>query len=100
MIRLDFKPNSAYVDNRSKAILDDVALKLQHEPTSTATLFGAADDGEPARLATQRAENAKTYLTTSKGIDPQRIETKQGGQGRTVDVWTVPAGATAPTEDK
>src|SRR5262249_48047267 len=32
---LEFKPNSAYVDNRSKAILDDVALKLQQDPAST-----------------------------------------------------------------
>jgi outer membrane protein OmpA-like peptidoglycan-associated protein len=96
---LDFKPNSAYVNNRSKAILDDVALKLQQDPTSTAVLYGANDDKEPARLATQRAENTKTYLTKSKGIDPQRIQTKPGSQpGRTVEIWTVPAGATAPTE--
>jgi outer membrane protein OmpA-like peptidoglycan-associated protein len=95
--QLEFKPNSVYVDNRSKAILDDVALKLQQDPTSTAVLFGANDDKEPTRLATQRAENSKTYLTKSKGIDPQRVETKPGSQpGRTVDVWTVPAGATAP----
>jgi outer membrane protein OmpA-like peptidoglycan-associated protein len=101
MTQLDFKPNSAYVDNRSKAILDDVALKLQHEPTSSAVLFGASGDGEPSRLAAQRAENAKTYLTSSKGIDPQRIQAKSGGPaGRTVDVWAVPSGATAPTEDK
>ena len=95
--QLEFKPNGAYVDNRSKAILDDVALKLQQDPTSTAVLYGANDDKEPARLAMQRAENTKTYLVKSKGIDPQRIQTKTGGQpGRTVEVWTVPAGATAP----
>jgi outer membrane protein OmpA-like peptidoglycan-associated protein len=95
--QLEFKPNSVYVDNRSKAILDDVALKLQQDPASTAVLYGANDDNEPARLATQRAENTKTYLTKSKGIDPQRVETKPGSQpGRTVDIWTVPAGATAP----
>ncbi len=94
---LDFKPNSAYVDNRSKAILDDVALKLQQDPGSTAVLYGAADAGEPARLGAQRGENAKTYLTKSKGIDPQRLQTKPGTTaGRTVDVWTVPAGATPP----
>ena len=31
-MELDFKPNSSYVDNRSKAVLDDVALKLQQDP--------------------------------------------------------------------
>jgi hypothetical protein len=97
MTQLDFKPNSAYVDNRSKAILDDVALKLQQDPASTAVLYGAADAGEAPRLGGQRSENAKTYLTKSKGIDPQRLQTKPGTTpGRTVDVWTVPAGATPP----
>lgn len=97
MTQLDFKPNSAYVDNRSKAILDDVALKLQQDPTSTAVLYGSADAGEPQRLGAQRADNAKTYLSKSKGIDPQRVQTKPGTQpGRTVDIWTVPAGASAP----
>ncbi len=95
--QLEFKVNSAYVNNRSKAILDDLALKLQQDPTSTAVLYGAADAGESPRLSTQRAENAKIYLTKSKGIDPQRIQTKPGTTpGRTVDLWTVPPGATAP----
>jgi outer membrane protein OmpA-like peptidoglycan-associated protein len=95
---LDFKPMSAYVDNRSKAILDDVALKLQQDPTSTAVLSGSSDEKEPPRLAMQRAENAKTYLTKSKGIDPQRIQVRAGSDpGHRVDVVTVPAGATAPT---
>jgi outer membrane protein OmpA-like peptidoglycan-associated protein len=97
MTQLDFKPSSAYVDNRSKAILDDVALKLQQDPSSTAVLYGAADAGEAPRLGGQRADNAKTYLTKSKGIDPQRLQTKPGTTpGRTVDVWTVPPGATPP----
>ena len=94
---LDFKPNSAYVDNRSKAILDDVALKLQQDPTSTALLSGSAAPSEAGKLAGQRAENAKTYLTKSKGIDGQRITTKSSDTpGRTVDIWTIPQGAAAP----
>ncbi|MGE5325147.1 MAG: OmpA family protein [Actinomycetota bacterium] len=94
---LEFKPNSAYVNNRSKAILDDVALKMQQDPTSTIVLSGNTEDPEPSRLATQRADNAKTYLTKSKGIDGQRIKTQAGaGMGRTVDITAVPAGATIP----
>jgi outer membrane protein OmpA-like peptidoglycan-associated protein len=93
---LDFKPNSAYVDNRSKAILDDVALKMEQDPAGNVMLSGSSEELEPPRLATQRAENAKTYLTKSKGIDGQRIQTKTGGTGRKVEVWTVPAGAAAP----
>lgn len=97
LTELEFKPNSAYVDNRSKAILDDVALKMQQDPTSTVVLSGNAQDPEPPRLATQRADNAKTYLTKSKGIDGERIKTQTGGAtGRTVDITAVPAGATIP----
>jgi outer membrane protein OmpA-like peptidoglycan-associated protein len=96
---LDFKPNSAYVDNRSKAILDDVALKLQQDPNSTAVLAGAAEEKEPARLGTQRAENAKTYLTKSKGIDAQRLKTSSSSlHERKVEIWTVPAGAAPPQQ--
>jgi outer membrane protein OmpA-like peptidoglycan-associated protein len=97
LMTLDFKPNSAYVDNRSKAILDDVALKLQQDPTSTALLRGTAEPSEAGKLAGQRAENAKTYLTKSKGIDGQRLQTNASdAPGRTVDIWTIPQGATPP----
>ena len=100
LTELDFKPNSAYVDNRSKAILDDVALKMQQDPASTVVLSGSTEDPEPPRLATQRAENAKTYLTKSKGIDGQRIQTKTGSAtGRKVDITALPAGVTPPTQE-
>ncbi|HJT53021.1 MAG TPA: OmpA family protein [Candidatus Angelobacter sp.] len=100
LTELDFKPNSAYVDNRSKAILDDVALKMQQDPASTVVLSGSTEDPEPPRLATQRAENAKTYLTKSKGIDGQRIQTKTGtATGRKVGITALPAGVMPPTQE-
>jgi len=45
-------------------------------------------------LALQRAENAKTYLTQSKGIDPSRIQTRasEAKTGAKVVVVLVPAG--------
>ncbi|HEX7285911.1 MAG TPA: OmpA family protein [Candidatus Angelobacter sp.] len=92
---LEFKPNSAYVDNRSKAVLDDVALKMQQDPQSTVALTGSSEELEPPRLAQQRADNAKTYLTKSKGIDPARIQTKGGGTGHKVEITALPAGAPA-----
>jgi len=95
--QLEFKPNSAYVDNRAKAILDDVALKLQQNPQSVVVLSGSADEKETPRLANQRGQNAMTYLTKSKGIDGGRIKVKTGTQsGRIVDVWSVPPGASMP----
>ncbi|HEX4606494.1 MAG TPA: OmpA family protein [Candidatus Angelobacter sp.] len=97
LMELDFKPNSTYVDNRSKAVLDDVALKMQQDPNLTAVLSGSTDAGEPQRTGLQRAQNAMAYLTKSKGIDPQRIQVKAGSEpGRKVEIWTLPAGATLP----
>jgi outer membrane protein OmpA-like peptidoglycan-associated protein len=95
--QLEFKPNSAYVDNRAKAVLDDVALKAQQEPRSVVLLSGSADEKEAPRLANQRAQNAMNYLTKSKGIDSSRIQVKTGTQpGRIVDVWSIPPGANMP----
>jgi hypothetical protein len=94
---LGFKPNSAYVDNRSKAFLDTVALRMQREANSTALLVGYTAPSEAARLGISRASNAKTYLTKEKGIDAGRIQVKDGGRGGAkVDVWFVPEGAAMP----
>ena len=94
---LAFKNNSAYVDNRAKAMLDDVALRLQREAGSQVVLVGHVATGEAARLGNARAGNAKNYLTRDKGIDASRIQVRDGGPGgRTVNVWFVPSGATMP----
>ncbi len=94
---LAFKNNSAYVDNRAKAMLDDVALRLQREAGSQVVLVGHVAPGEAARLGNARAGNAKNYLTRDKGIDASRIQVRDGGPGgRTVNVWFVPSGATMP----
>ena len=91
-----FKRNSARVDNTAKAILDDVALRLQRDADAHAVIVGFADPKElkPEKLAAERAANAKEYLTKEKGIDPSRIEIRTGtGEGMRADIWLVPAGA-------
>ena len=91
---LTFKPNRNYVDNRAKAALDDDALRLQRDASATLIIEGSANPSENEALALQRAENAKTYLTRSKGIDPSRIQTRaaQTKTGAKVVVILVPAG--------
>jgi len=91
-----FKRNSARVDNTAKAILDDVALRLQRDADAHAVIVGFADPKElkPEKLAAERAANAKEYLTKEKGIDPSRIETRTGsGAEMKAELWIVPAGA-------
>ena len=45
-------------------------------------------------LAAQRAVNAKAYLVQQQGIDPSRVEVRQGtGQQKVADIIWVPQGA-------
>ena len=92
---LSFKLNSARVDNKAKALLDDDALRLQRDANATMIIEGSSNPSENEALATQRAENAKTYLVQSKGIDPNRIQTRPAATktGAKVNVIMVPAGA-------
>ena len=93
---ITFKRNGARVDNTAKAILDDVALRLQREADARAVIVGFADPKElkPTTLAAERAANAKEYLAKEKGIDPSRIEIRtSSGGGMKADTWLVPAGA-------
>ena len=93
---INFKKMSARVDNAAKAILDDVALRLQRDADAKAVIVGQLGAGERSKtLAAQRAKNAKAYLVKEKGIDATRIETRTGSaSGMTADIWIVPAGAT------
>ena len=97
----------ARVDNTAKAILDDVALRLQREPDAKAVVVGYATADETkkkanANLAAQRAVNTKACLdgaeasceNQSKQIDPSRLEVRTGtGDANKAEIWIVPAGA-------
>ena len=86
----------ARVDNEAKAILDDVALRLQREPDARAVVVGNFEPSEKngQGIAQQRAVNTKAYLTQEKGIDPGRIEVRTGSGGaRTAEIYLVPADA-------
>jgi hypothetical protein len=87
------------VDNTCKAILDDVALRLQQEADAKLVIVGNADPSEKRKdLAAERALNSKAYLSggeAKQAIDATRIETRTGSGGaKTAEYWVVPAGAT------
>jgi hypothetical protein len=89
------------VDNTAKAILDDVALRLQREPDAKAVVVGYFDPAEKGgnKLAQQRAVNTKAYLTDEKGIDASRVEVRTGtAGGNRAEIYLVPAGATFNVE--
>jgi len=84
------------IDNTAKAILDDVALRLQHERDGSAVIVGYSGPSEKGgiALAQQRAVNANAYLVEEKGIDPNRIEIRTGtGDLNQAKIYVVSAGA-------
>ncbi len=92
-----FLPNSARVDNKAKAILDGIALRMNREANSNVLVVGYSAVAEKNTLGLARANNSKTYLTKDKGIDAARVTTADGGKGgRRVEIWFVPAGAAMP----
>jgi outer membrane protein OmpA-like peptidoglycan-associated protein len=80
-----FNSGSARIDNRHKAVLDDVALQLRQNPGAMAVITGHTDSTGSASinqaLATERADNAKAYLVDTHGIDPSRISTGSEAAG-------------------
>jgi outer membrane protein OmpA-like peptidoglycan-associated protein len=95
-----FALNSARADNVCKRVLDDVAVRLQNDPKAKIVFVGYADAKERGRqkLAAQRADSAKKYLTEKKTVDASRVDartdTSAGKEGRSVEIILVPEGGT------
>jgi OmpA family len=104
---LDFsadKKRPTRVDNAAKGILDRYADALAADPDATAVVVGYNNAAErvpkkhrkalPPQVAALRAVNTKAYLVEDKGIDPRRIEVRNGtGDSQKVILWILPAGA-------
>jgi len=93
------------VDNECKAVLDEVALRLQRQPNDTVAVVGYVDEQETVKmtqLAGQRAVNVKYYLTSGEGgagIDASRVEARTGTvKSKSAKIYIVPAGATFTEE--
>ena len=91
------------VDNTCKAVLDDVALALQRDPTATLVIVGQTDPAEKKpELSAQRAVNSKAYLSSGEAkqaIDASRIQTRTGSAGTVkAEFYVVPQGATLNLE--
>ena len=93
------------VDNECKAVLDEVALRLQREPNNTVVVVGYVDEQETVKmtqLAGQRAVNVKYYLTSGEGgagIDATRVQVKAGTvKSKSAKLYIVPSGATFTEE--
>ncbi len=88
--------NCSYDDQ--KARLDNLAVELQNDPSTTTYLIAYAGRtsraGESARLLAR----AHDYLTLHRKVDASRITLINGGfrEDDCVEVWVVPRGAVPP----
>jgi hypothetical protein len=97
----------ARIDNECKAILDEVALRLQNQPDGKLVVVGYAEEEELVDIQdvhSYRAYNAKKYLTSGEGqqhIDASRIEVRKSNvhEGRKAKFYFIPAGGTFTVTD-
>ncbi len=81
-----------------KARLDNLAVELQNEPTTTTYLFAYAGRTSRVGTADRLLTRARDYLVTQRGIDVSRIVLANGGfrEEDSLEVWIVPSGAKPP----
>jgi hypothetical protein len=97
----------ARVDNECKAVLDEVALRLQHEPNGKLVVVGCEEEQESVTvkdIAARRAVNAKAYLTGGEAkqqIDSARIEVRKSTNacGKKARFYFVPEGGSFTQTD-
>ncbi len=98
----------ARIDNECKAVLDEVALRLQHEPNGKLVVVGFAEEQEEVEVnnvESLRAYNAKSYLTGGEAkqqIDASRIEVRKSDArdtGAKAQFYFVPEGGTFTVKD-
>jgi len=84
----EFPSGNSRIDNRCKAILDDVALQLRQNPRATAVIAGHSDSAGSAEvnntMSLERADNAEAYLVDTHGITGNRIDTVSAGSGEPI----------------
>ncbi|MFH1964774.1 MAG: PKD domain-containing protein [Acidobacteriota bacterium] len=75
-------------DNKAKAQLDEIALKMQQTPELQAKLTGHTDDlgseDGNMKFGLKRAESVESYLVKEHSIAEDRIETASAGEAEPV----------------
>lgn len=81
------------------ARLDNLAIKVQNDPTARAFLIVYRTRRDLPGLSNRYAHRMKSYLIQSRGITPDRVITVDGGEASclTQELWIVePGGAPQP----
>jgi len=81
-----------------KARLDNLAVELQNDPSTTSYVIAYGGRNSRVGQADMLGDRARDYLVTNRGIDQSRITVLNGGfrEEDCVELWVVPSGATTP----
>ena len=81
-----------------KARLDNLAVELQNDPSTTTYVIAYGGRTSRVGQADLLGARARDYLVTQRGIDQSRIVVLNGGfrEEDCVELWVVPRGATPP----
>jgi hypothetical protein len=81
-----------------KARLDNLAVELQNDPSTTTYVIAYGGRTSRTGQAELLGARARDYLVTQRGIDQSRIMVLNGGfrEEDCVELWIVPRGATPP----
>jgi len=81
-----------------KARLDNLAVELQNDPSTTTYIIAYGGRTGQVGRADRLLARARDYLVTQRGVDASRIALINGGfrEDDSVEVWIVPQGATPP----
>ena len=83
----------------ASARIDNFAIELMmNDPGAMGYIITYGGSNSSASVAKARADFAKNYIVNTRGIDPNRIVTINGGLKKepTTELWVVPSGAAAP----
>lgn len=89
--------NSCTFDDQ-KARLDNLAVELQHDPSTRAYIIAYGGRMSPVGQVEVLMTRAREYLVSQRGIDASRLVVVNGGfrEEDSVELWMVPSGAKPP----
>ena len=81
-----------------KARLDNLAVKLQTDPSARAYIIAYGGRYSPLAQVEVLMKRARDYMIEQRGIDGSRLTIVNGGfrEADSVELWVVPSGAAAP----
>ena len=86
-LSVGFAPGSYRLDNVAKALLDDVATRMNSDPKLFANITGYTDGSKRETsmktLGAKRAKAVADYLA-KKGVDPSRLSANDGGTSKPI----------------